>query len=114
MIDEYHFGTITINKENYNHDVELNNKGKVLSWWRNESHVIDIDAVTRATEQNPNIIIIGTGESGIAKVKEETKEFIEKKGIKLIIEKTKKAVYIFNEQAKNENQKTIGLFHLTC
>lgn len=115
MIDNYHFGSITIDGKNYNYDVEVYSDGRVLKWWRKEGHVVNIEDIERSLEQNPEIIIIGTGESGVVKVKEEVKKEILTKGIELIIDLTGGAVKIFNELSqKYPNKKIIGLFHLTC
>jgi len=120
MIEEYKFGSITIDGKIYNEDVEVRWTGEVLKWWRKEGHMVDIDDVKRAVEQNPDTIIIGTGESGMVEVREETEEFIREKGIKLIIDKTSEAVRTFNiineesEEEEGEQNKVIGLFHLTC
>jgi len=134
MIKEYHFGSITINGKNYNYDVEVRWTGEVLKWWREESHVIDVEDVKRAVEQNPETIIIGTGQMGIAKVTEGVKKFIQERRIRLIVDKTEEAVKTFNiilEESKLEDsnppttlppsgrapgkqEKVIGLFHLTC
>ena len=120
MIQEYRFGVITINGKTYNYDVEVRWTGEVLKWWRKESHVIDIGDVERAIEQNPDTIIIGTGEMGVAKVTENAQKFIIGKGIELIIDKTEETVKTFNiikEESKKEEgeqNKVIGLFHLTC
>jgi len=96
MIKEYHFGSITIDGKTYNHDVEVRWTGEVLPWWRKESHVIDLADVKRAIGQNPDTIIISTGESGLARVAEEAKKFILERGIKLIIDKTEEATRTFN------------------
>jgi len=120
MIEEYHFGSITINGKTYEHDVEVRWTGEVLKWWRRESHVIDVEDVKRAIKQNPDTIIIGTGEAGVARVTEEAQKFIQEKGIKLIIDRTEEAIKTFNiqkeESAEEEGRqkKVIGLFHLTC
>lgn len=120
MIEEYHFGLIKIDGKIYSHDVEVRWSGKVLKWWRGESHIIDVDDLKRATEQNPDTIIIGTGQAGIAKVTENAQKFIQERRIKLIIDKTEEAVRTFNiilEESETEEEKQnkiIGLFHLTC
>jgi len=120
MIEEYRFGVITIDGKVYNYDIEVRWDGQVLKWWRGESHIIDVGDVKRAIEQNPEVIVIGTGESGVAKVTQSCQEAIEKKGIKLIIDKTEEAVKTFNvineesEEEEGEKTKVIGLFHLTC
>ena len=112
MIEEYHFGSITIDGKRYNDDVEvrsMSSKTEVLDWQKDESHNINVDSVKRAVEQKPDTIIIGTGESGIAKVTESAKQFIAEKRIKLIIDITGEAIKTFNVEAN-----IIGLFHLTC
>jgi hypothetical protein len=134
MIEEYHFGSITIDGKTYNHDVEVRWTGEVLKWWRRESHLIDVEDVKRAIEQSPDTIIIGTGESGVARVTEEAKKEIKSRGIELIIDMTEQATKTFNiicERSKDynpptasshlrwdpeegEQNKVIGLFHLTC
>ena len=120
MIEEYHFGSITIDGTTYNRDLEVRWTDKVLDWTRDESHVIDVKDVTRAAEQGPETIIIGIGEAGVARVTQEAQNFIQEKGIKLIIDKTEEAVKTFNvindesEVEKGDQTKVIGLFHLTC
>lgn len=120
MIEEYKFGSIVIDGKTYEYDVEVRWTGEVLKWWRGESHIVDIEDVERAIDQNPDLIIIGTGESGLAKVTEKTKEEILSKGIGLIVDKTEEAVKTFNiqkresEEEEGRQKKVIGLFHLTC
>lgn len=131
MIEEYHFGSITIDGKTYNHDVEVRWSGaakgelspyglEVLKWWRKEGHVIDIEDIRRILEQNPEVIIIGTGESGVAEVTEKAKDEIKFKGIELIIDLTGEAIKTFNvileasEEEEGKKRKVIGLFHLTC
>jgi hypothetical protein len=119
-IEEYHFGSITIDGKVFNHDVEVRWTGEVLPWKFRERHIIDAEEVKRAIDQNPETIIIGTGESGMAEVTEKAKKEIESKGIELIIDITGEAIKTFNillEESKIEEGKqkrVIGLFHLTC
>jgi len=120
MIDEYKFGSIIIDGKTYNHDVEVLWTGEVLKWQRSESHLIDVEDLKRALEQCPDTVVIGTGESGIAKVAKDAKDFVIEKGIKLIVDKTEEAVKTFNVineglgEEKDKQNKVIGLFHLTC
>lgn len=120
MIQEYHFGSIKIDGKTYNYDVEVRWTGKVLKWWRKESHVIDIEDLEKAREQNPEVIIIGTGESGVAKVAERVENEIKSEGVELIIDLTEEAIKTFNiicqgsEEEEGKQRKVIGLFHLTC
>jgi hypothetical protein len=119
MVEEYKFGAITINNKTYNEDVEVRWTGEVLSWWRAQSHVFDLEDFKRAVKENPDTIVIGTGEAGLAEVTEEAKNFILEKGIKLIVDRTEEATKTFNiicqesKEEEGEQNKVIGLFHLT-
>jgi len=120
MIQQYQFGSIIINGKEYHNDVEIRWDGQVLDWWRKQSHIIDLEDIERALGQKPELIIIGTGAYGAAKITEMAKQEIEKQGVELIIDKTEEAVKTFNiikEHSKEEQgkeKKIIGLFHLTC
>ena len=120
MIEEYKFGSITIDGQTYHYDVEVRWTGEVLDWLRNESHIIDVEDIIGAIEQNPETIIIGTGESGVAQVTEESQREIKLRGIELIIDRTEAAAKTFNIRKEDSleeegaQEKVIGLFHLTC
>lgn len=110
MIEEYRFGSIRIDGRTYNYDVEVRWDGEVLDWRRKESHIIDVGDMERPLAQEPEVIVIGTGASGVAEVTDRAKKAIENRGIKLIIEPTAQAAKTFN----SSQAKAIGLFHLTC
>ncbi len=120
MIEEYRFGKIIINGEEYDYDVELDWEGKILKWTRGSSHIIDKEDIKRALEKEPEIIVIGTGESGVAQVTEGAKQACKEAGVKLLIDITEEAVKTFNViyeeslEEDGEQAKVIGLFHLTC
>ena len=61
-------------------------------------------------QQKPELIVIGTGASGMMDVPDQTRMFIKRNNIKLIVEKTAEAVESFNKA----KEKKVGLFHLTC
>jgi len=113
MIEEYKFGSIKINGEIYEEDVMVDWNEEIKPWQRKESHLIDAKAVEKAIVKFPDVIIIDTGESGIAQVLDDAKKEIEKRGVELVIEETPRAVGIFND-LKTQGKNVVGLFHLTC
>lgn len=113
MIEDYAFGSIEIGGEIYEGDVIIDFDEFVQPWKKKEDHLIDVESVQPALLKFPEVIIIGTGQSGVAQVLDATKKEIEKRGVELIIEETPMAVGIFND-LKNQERKVIGLFHLTC
>lgn len=82
------------------------------SWWRKSGHQLCLEDLESVFSELPDAIVIGTGFMGAVKVKEEVIQTVNSKGILLIIEKTKKAVHVFNDLSSNK--KTVGAFHLTC
>ncbi len=113
MIEEYKFGFIIIDGQEYDHDVQVFPSAEVKSWWRKTSHEVISDDIREALEQRPKIIIFGTGSPGMMEVSEEAKEEIISRRIEFIIEPTARAIEKFNE-AKKTGKEIVGLFHLTC
>jgi len=113
MINSYHFGNITINGKNYTEDIWIDLNNRVHTWWRGSSHIIEKKDLEKALKEVPEVVVIGTGEAGIAEVYDEALEYLKKEKIKFFIEPTGKAVKTYN-QFKEKNKKVIGLFHLTC
>lgn len=120
MIEEYNFGFIKINGEDYNYDLEVRWTDEVLAWPFRKRHLIDAEEVRRAVEEKPDTIVIGTGESGLAEVTEEAQKEIRRNNIRLVIDKTEEAVKTFNvikedsREEEGKQERVIGLFHLTC
>lgn len=110
-IESYDFGKIKIDGKIYSHDVIVF-ADEVKEWWREDSHWVDIDDIKEILEKQPKKIIFGTGYSGLMDVAEETKKILEKSGIEVIIEPTKKACDTYNKLSKEEG--IVAAFHLTC
>jgi hypothetical protein len=120
MIEEYKFGYILIEGKEYQEDVEIRWTDEVLLWPKEENHLIGLEDVARAAGTNPEIIVIGTGESGNAQILQEVKDYLQERRIKLIIDHTEQATKTFNiikEESLEEDgrqARVVGLFHLTC
>jgi hypothetical protein len=112
MIESYKFGEIVINSVTYTSDLIVYPDKVDDTWWRKESHALHKDDLTDVVRYEPEVIIVGSGEPGLMKVLYETKQFIESKGIELIIENTKNACKKYNELSKNKN--VVATLHLTC
>lgn len=109
MIESYSFGTIKIDGKVYNNDVIITDK--VTEWWREGGH--DTKLVDFKSVPDVDVLVIGTGASGLMKVSDEVTDYFEDKNIELIIKPTGEAVKTFN-QLKKQNKKVAGAFHLTC
>lgn len=111
MIESYSFGRITIKGEDFE-DIKIISE-KILPWHFIENHTVTEQDIVDLFEENPDYIIIGTGASGLVYVKNEVIKKIEEKGIKLIIENTKKACEEFNN-LKKEGKRVNAILHSTC
>lgn len=111
-IDGYSFGEISINNKIYTSDVIVYPDRVDPSWWRKKGHS-PVEADLRGImEEKPDILIIGTGYSGMMRIPESTVDFLKSHGIEMHIQKTGVAVSLFNKQPAG--RKIVGVFHLTC
>lgn len=112
MINSYTFGKFIVDNETYESNIILLGE-KVKPARHLPGHELKIDDFTELVEFKPEIVIIGTGESGVVKVQKEIIDFIEQKGIKLLIEKTPQAYNSYNDLIK-QRKKVAAFLHNTC
>jgi hypothetical protein len=111
-IEHYSFGKIVIDGKTYTSDVIIYPGRVDASWWRKEGHYLQKVDLADIITAKPDILIVGTGYSGIMTVPEETVRFVGSKGIGLRVERTGKAVELYNGVAKEGT--VIAALHLTC
>jgi hypothetical protein len=112
MINSYGFGRIVIDGTAYTTDVIVFPDRVEDDWWRKEGHVLYVADIESVVEEKPEVLIVGTGKYGLLNVMPETKEYIESKGIELIVEPTDKACEIYNHVSRDK--KVVAALHLTC
>jgi len=113
MIEKYEFGKIVIDGKEYTDDVRIID-GKVLpKWWRKEGHFLDVPDLKEVFSKKIEILIVGTGHSGVMKVGEKVREYCRENDIELVELMTGEAVKKYNEISKNR-KGVAGAFHLTC
>jgi hypothetical protein len=111
-VEHYSFGNITIDGQTYSSDVIIYPESVDSSWWRKQGHNLQIEDLAGVIKAEPAVVIIGTGYFGLMKVPKETVLDLEAKGIMVYVERTGKAVELFNELQKNKT--VIAALHLTC
>jgi hypothetical protein len=112
QIEHYSFGKIIIEGRTYTSDVIIYPGRVDSSWWRKEGHYLQATDLSAIVEAKPHILIIGTGFWGVMKVPQETVDFLSSKGVETRIEKTGKAIELFN--AMGQDTSVIAALHLTC
>ncbi len=112
IIDSYRFGLVVINGKKYTSDVIIF-PGRVRSGWRRQTgHELCLEDIAEVLTENPEVLMVGTGESGLMRVLPETKQSTEARGIKLIVETTDKACQTYNQLC--HSQRVVAALHLTC
>ena len=112
IIDSYDFGKIKINGKRYNTDLLVFPDKIKTDWWRKEGHSLQIADLKEVLEAKPEVLVVGTGYSGMMNVPPETRKYIESEGIKLIVQKTAEACKTFNHLIKSRT--VVAALHLTC
>ena len=112
MIDAYDFGRIVIEGAVFRSDVIIFPDRVKDEWWRKDGHVLRIEDIESIVKEQPEVLIVGTGKYGVMKVSVQTREYIESKGIELIVEPTDKACEVYNQVTKDK--KVVAALHLTC
>jgi hypothetical protein len=113
IIEEYHFGSMTIDERRYRNDLKIIKGEVVSSWWRKEGHSVELEDVDDILSAKPRVLVVGTGQPGRMEVTRSLRSALDEAGIQLIEEPTALAMHTFNRlQRRGEN--VAGAFHLTC
>ncbi len=113
MIESYHFGEIVIDGQRYTSDVIVFPDKVKADWWRKEGHQLCVEDIKEAFKEKPNVLVVGTGYSGLVKVLPETEKYVKSRGVELIIQRTGEAYKTFNRLVQS-GKMVIAAFHLTC
>ena len=112
IIDSYQFGLIVVNGKKYTSDVIISADRVKDGWWRKEGHRLCPQDMAEIMSENPEVLVVGTGASGLMKVLPEVQQVTDTRGIKLIVETTDKACHTYNQLCRS--QKVVAVLHLTC
>ncbi|MFC2021892.1 Mth938-like domain-containing protein [Chloroflexota bacterium] len=112
MIDSYRFGEIVINGKKYSSDVVIFPDRVRDSWWRKTGHELRVEDIAEVITENPEVLVVGSGASGLMKVLPEVEQVAQARGIKLIAETTDKACNTYNHLS--QSQRVVATLHLTC
>jgi len=109
-IEKYSFGSITIDGKEYDNDLILSWDGEIQE--RIRSHEFKKSELYEILQKSPEIVIIGTGYSGMIRVDPEVEELAKSEGVRLIIKLTREAMKDFNKLSRSK--KVVAMMHLTC
>jgi hypothetical protein len=112
VIESYEFGRIVIEGTGYTTDVIVYSDHVEDNWWREEGHSLSPVDLWAVVQAKPEVLVIGTGYSGLMRVPPETEKHLREHGIRLIAERTTEAVRIYNQLG--QSTKVVAALHLTC
>lgn len=113
MINSYDFGRIVVDGQRYNSDVIVFADRVKDSWWRREGHQLHVEDIERVVQkEKPDVLVVGTGYSGLMRVLPETEKYLKSNGIELIAQSTREACETFNRLVKSK--RVMAALHLTC
>ncbi|UCD48819.1 MAG: Mth938-like domain-containing protein [Phycisphaerales bacterium] len=116
-ITDTSFGTITVGSDLIEHDIVIRLSGQVKKRRKKlskavygTSHTISLDEARHVYEEGAQRLIVGAGQQGMVELSDEATTYFEKKGCKVDLWPTPKAIERWNEA----QGAVIGLFHITC
>jgi hypothetical protein len=103
---------MVIDGQTYQSDLIIYPEKVDASWWREEGHLLQSRDLRAVFAAGPEVLIIGTGYSGLLKVPDEVRKELLGRTIELYVEKSNRAVEIFN--SIHTKRRVVAAFHLTC
>ncbi|MFX0062463.1 MAG: MTH938/NDUFAF3 family protein [Candidatus Hermodarchaeota archaeon] len=124
IFEKTSFGSITVSGKTYDHDVCLF-VGENALQKRDKSHSKHIHGhrelsrweLEKLLEGKPEVLLIGTGQSGVLPMRKETQTWLEsveqEQDIQIIQDITPNIIVKTNELLKS-GKRIAGIFHITC
>ncbi|MBW1916528.1 MAG: hypothetical protein JRI57_00690 [Deltaproteobacteria bacterium] len=112
QIEAYDFGQIIIDGRTYRQDVLILPDRVRDDWWRQHSHLLQVQDVQEALNAGIEILVVGTGMPGRMQVDKALEDYLRKHKIKLVTLPTREACARFNQLSGS--RKVAAAFHLTC
>ncbi len=116
-ISKTSFGSITVEGEEYAHDILIGLDGRVRKRKKKlskelygTSHIVSLPEAEYVYEKGAERLLIGSGQIGLVELSDEAAGFFRQKGVQVEIQPTPAAAEAWNEL----RGKVIGLFHITC
>lgn len=112
MIESYSFGKVVIGGKAYTSDVIIYPERVEGGWWRKEGHRLALEDLAQVLAARPQVVVVGTGHSGLMQVGAEVERHLREAGIELRAAPTGEACQIYNQL--HTSKRVIAALHLTC
>ena len=113
MIESCSFGNIVIDGRKYTFDLVIYPDGRVEGpWYRESGHRLSSGDIRELIRSGPDVIVAGTGISGLVKPEKELERLLSERGIEFIAAPNEEAIKVYNDLS---SRRSVGAcFHLTC
>jgi len=117
-IDSTQFGEITIDGKKYSQVLIVGNLVVERNYDKlkdlfGTSHKMGGWEIENLLKENPEIIVVGTGQNGAMEIDENFFKIMKNNGIEVIADLTPKAIEIFNAKVRG-GKRVNALIHTTC
>jgi hypothetical protein len=116
-IDRFNFGFIVVDEKQYAHDVVIYSDGTVKE--RNSgkgrlgSHSIARSEIEALVRGQPDVILVGTGVSGMARLAKDAEFYLMEPDLNLMLLPSPQIIRKFNQHTE-DGEKVAALIHVTC
>lgn len=115
--DSIEWGAVRADGKEYDYDVVVTPKEelKPRTTERDKfgNHSFGKDELERLCKDGPEMIVIGTGTSDLARLSTEAEDFVKQKGIRVIRLSSYEAIKRYNKLA-DEEKRVAAIIHITC
>jgi hypothetical protein len=116
-IDSFKFGSIVVNDKKYSRDLFLYPddivKKRKGGFWKFGSHAIKRQEIEELVNSKPDVLIVGTGTDGIAKLNSDADTLLKGAEVESVVIPSEEAVNKFNELS-SQGKHPAALIHITC
>jgi hypothetical protein len=116
-IDSFNFGFIVVDEKQYSHDIVILPDGTVKprdpGKGRLGSHSIARSEVESLTRLEPELILIGTGVNGMARLARDAEFYLLNPGLNLTVLPSHEVVKKYNQHVEG-GDRVAALIHVTC
>jgi hypothetical protein len=116
-IDSCNFGFIVVDEKQYVQDIIILPDGTVKERssgkGRLGSHTISRSELETLIKESPDVILIGTGFQGMAKLARDAEFYKTEPDLDIMLERSPEAVKKFNRHVE-DGEKVAALIHVTC
>ena len=114
------FLEIWVDGRKYTYDITMHVDGRITRRhkelskpFRNGHTPLAPPELEELLKENPEVVVVGTGQRGAMPVPKETWELARSRGVELLAERTPRAIEILNK-LQSEGRRVAAILHITC